>query len=100
VLDVMVHIDPEDDMQAHHNVKLPGRPRLLTLLAERLGDASLLSNRVVFHYLEGRVDVELYLPAEQQTPDRAKTLQARCDDLVRDDSLFRAIHIHSNHAQQ
>lgn len=100
VLDVMVHIDPEDDMQAHHNVKLPGRPRLLTLLAERLGDASLLSNRVVFHYLEGRVDVELYLPAEQQTADRAKTLQARCDDLVRDDSLFRAIHIHSNHAQQ
>ncbi|MFA6970825.1 MAG: cation diffusion facilitator family transporter [Gallionella sp.] len=93
VLDVMVHIDPEDDMQAGHNAKLPGRPILLSQLAERLNDASLLNNRVVFHYLEGRVDVELYLPAESH--DRAKTLQTRCDELVRDDPLFRAIHIHN-----
>src|ERR1035437_7765945 len=63
VLDVMVHIDPEDDMQAAHNAKLPSRPDLLEQLAERLGDPCLLDNRVVFHYLEGRVDAELYLPA-------------------------------------
>ncbi|MDO9054124.1 MAG: cation transporter dimerization domain-containing protein, partial [Gallionella sp.] len=100
VLDVMVHIDPEDDMQSKHNIKLPSRPGLLVQLAERLGDASLAGNRVVFHYLEGKVDVELYLHAGQQTPERAKNLQARCDELVRDDPLFRAIHIHSNHAQQ
>ncbi|MDP1593098.1 MAG: cation diffusion facilitator family transporter [Gallionella sp.] len=100
VLDVMVHIDPEDDMQAKHNIKLPSRPGLLVQLAERIGDASLAGNRVVFHYLEGKVDVELYLPAGQQASERAKNLQARCDELVRDDPLFRAIHIHSNHAQQ
>ncbi len=96
VLDVMVHIDPEDDMQAGHNAKLPGRPGLLAQLAERLDDASLLNNRVVFHYLEGRVDVELYLPAGAH--DRAQALQARCNELVRDDPVFRAIHIHN--AQQ
>ncbi|OGT36817.1 MAG: cation diffusion facilitator family transporter, partial [Gallionellales bacterium RIFOXYD2_FULL_52_7] len=92
VLDVMVHIDPEDDMQAKHNTKLPSRPALLALLAERLGDVSLLDNRTVFHYLDGRVDVELYLPAGQQTPESAKALQARCNESVRDDPLFRAIH--------
>lgn len=98
VLDVMVHIDPEDDMQARHNLKLPARPVLLAQLAGRLGDASLLDNRVVFHYLEGRVDVELYLRG--QAAERAKALQIRCDELVRNDPLFRTIHVHSNHAQQ
>ncbi|MDO9011917.1 MAG: cation diffusion facilitator family transporter [Gallionella sp.] len=100
VLDVMVHIDPEDDIQAKHNIKLPSRPGLLAQLAERLGDASVAGNRVIFHYLEGKVDVELYLPAGQQSTEHVKTLQARCDELVQDDPLFRAIHIHSNHAQQ
>ncbi len=95
VLDVMVHIDPEDDMQAGHNAKLPGRPKLLAQLAERLNDASLLNNRVVFHYLEGRVDAELYLPADAH--DQARALQARCDELLRDDPLFRTIRIHNAH---
>ncbi|MFA6061640.1 MAG: cation diffusion facilitator family transporter [Gallionella sp.] len=98
VLDVMVHIDPEDDMQAKHNNKLPSRPVLLAQLAERLGDAHLLSRRVVFHYLEGQIDVELYLP--QDACAQANILQARCDELVRGDGLFRAIHVHSNHAQK
>lgn len=100
VLDVMVHIDPEDDMQAGHNAKLPGRPALLNELAERLGDADLLAGRVVFHYLDGRVDVELYLPAHSHLSGQASRLQARCDELFRNDPLFRAIHVHSNHAQQ
>lgn len=99
VLDVMVHIDPEDDKQARHNVKLPGRPRLLALLAELLGDASIMNKRVVFHYLEGRVDAELYLPADELAPERARVLQARCDELVRGDPLFRGVHVHIDHAQ-
>ncbi len=98
VLDVMVHIDPEDDMQAAHHAKLPSRPRLMALLAERLGD-SMLENRVVFHYLEGRVDAELYLPAEKFTAAEINALQARCNELAMGDPLFRAIHVHANHAQ-
>ncbi|MDO8813153.1 MAG: cation diffusion facilitator family transporter [Gallionella sp.] len=99
VMDVMVHIDPEDDMQAKSNAHLPGRPGLLAHLAERLGDASLTSNRVVFHYLDGKVDAEIYLAAVRQQPEQADALQARCDELVHDDELFRAIHVHRSHAQ-
>ncbi|MDD4929120.1 MAG: cation diffusion facilitator family transporter [Gallionella sp.] len=95
VLDVMVHIDPEDDMQARHNTKLPGRPRLLAELAERLDEPCVQDYRVVFHYLEGRVDVELYLPDADQAAGSA--LQARCDELLRDDPLFRSIHVHTTH---
>ncbi|MDD5384629.1 MAG: cation diffusion facilitator family transporter [Gallionella sp.] len=99
VMDVMVHIDPEDDLQAKPNAHLPGRPGLLAHLVERLEDPSLLDNRVVFHYLDGKVDAEIYLAAASQQAGQADALQARCDELVCDDELFRAIHIHRSHAQ-
>lgn len=100
VMDVMVHIDPEDDMKARPNAHLPSRPKLLAHLAERLGDAVLPENRVVFHYLDGKVDAEIYLRANRQQVEQADTLQVQCDDLVRDDPWFRAIHVHRNHAQE
>ncbi|TAN74086.1 MAG: cation transporter [Gallionella sp.] len=98
VMNVMVHIDPEDDMHVKPNVHLPSRHGLLAHLAERLGDSSLTGNRVVLHYLDGKVDAEIYLSGQQQA-GQADALQARCDELVRDDALFRAIHVHRSHAQ-
>jgi cation diffusion facilitator family transporter len=99
VMDVMVHVDPEDDMQAKPNAHLPSRPGLLAHLAERLGEPGLVDNRVVFHYLDGKVDAEIYMD-NQQSVERANRLQARCDELVREDEFFRAIHIHRSHAQK
>ena len=98
VMDVMVHIDPEDDMQAKPNAHLPSRPGLLAYLAERLGAAALADNRVVFHYLDGKVDAEIYL-VNRQSAGEADALQSRCDELAREDPLFRAIHVHRSHAQ-
>lgn len=99
VMDVMVHIDPEDDLQARSNAHLPGRYGLLAHLAERLGDPDLPGCRVVFHYLDGKVDAEIYLQASRHLAEQADALQARCDELVRGDELFRAIHVHRSHAQ-
>jgi cation diffusion facilitator family transporter len=99
VMDVMVHIDPEDDMQAKPNAHLPNRPSLMTHLTKRLGATDLSDIRVVFHYLDGKVDAELYL-AKQQSEQEADNLQARCDELVRDDEIFRVIHVHQSHAQK
>jgi cation diffusion facilitator family transporter len=96
VLDVMVHIDPEDDMQGGQNAKLPGRPVLLTKLAEVLNKPGVLNNRVVFHYLEGRIDVELYLSAECQSD--AAALQVYCNEQVRNDLLFRTIQVYRTYA--
>jgi len=100
VMDVMVHIDPEDDLKAKPNAHLPSRPGLLTHLVERLGEPGLLDNRVVLHYLDGKVEAEIYLSPERRLAGQADELQARCDELVRDDELFRAIHIHRSHAQK
>ena len=98
VMDVMVHIDPEDDMKARPNANLPTRPGLMEHLAEHLGIAALANNRVVFHYLDGKVDAEIYL-VNRQSPEGADTLQAQCDALVSEDPFFREIHVHRSHAQ-
>ena len=99
VMDVMVHIDPEDDMQERLNKHLPNRRALLAHLAELLGDSSLIDNRVIFHYLDGKVDAEIYLKANQTQAKQADDLQARCNEVASNDKLFRAIHIHRTHAQ-
>lgn len=99
VLDVMVHIDPEDDLQSKPNAHSPGRPVLLVQLAEKLGEPGLAGNRVVFHYLDGRVDAEIYLDAGRHSAGEADALQARCDEVARNDGLFRAIHVHRSHAR-
>ena len=97
VLDVMVHIDPEDDLQTKPNAHLPGRPVLLAHLVELLGDSSLLDKRVVFHYLDGKVDAELYLTGATQP--QVNALQARGDEQIRHDDIFRSISIHYASAQ-
>ena len=96
VLDVMVHIDPEDDMQAKPNMHLPSRPELLTLLAEKLGGIKLHDKQVVLHYLDGQVEVEIVLPIDQL---QINSLQLKCDNLVRDNDTFREIRVHQANAQ-
>lgn len=94
VLDVMVHIDPEDDRKVKPNAHLPNRMVLLEQLAERLGEPSIKDRRVVFHYLDGKIDAEIFLAAGQQ----ANALQARCNELARDDEVFRSIQVHRSGA--
>jgi len=101
VMDVMVHIDPEDDMQAKPNAHLPNRELLLNHLAGRLGGDFPLGNRTMLHYLDGHVDADLFLDATAY-PDLIKieALQLRCTEITTDDPYFRSIHLHRSHAQQ
>lgn len=100
VLDVMIHIDPEDDVKAKPNAHLPSRPKLLAHLAERLGEQDLTGKRIVFHYLDGQVDAEIYLNVNQQSTEQDEALQICCDELVHDDKFFRVIHVHRSCAQK
>ncbi len=92
VLDVMVHIDPEDDLQSKPNAHLPSRPKLLAHLAERLGNADLTDYRVVLHYLDGKVDAEIFVPQQQSLT--AGEMEACCEEIACDDKFFRAVQIH------
>jgi len=100
VLDVMVHIDPEDDRKVRPNAHLPDRFVLLEHLSARLDDPSLRARRVVLHYLDGKVDAEIYFPVQSLSAERAEALQAQCAALACNDEYFRSIHIHRSSAPE
>uniref|UniRef100_Q479I8 Cation efflux protein n=1 Tax=Dechloromonas aromatica (strain RCB) TaxID=159087 RepID=Q479I8_DECAR len=61
VLDVLVHIDPEDDMDpAVFSARLPGREALLAELKPLLAGLP-KPEKVVLHYLNGQVELEVFL---------------------------------------
>lgn len=62
VSDVLVHVDPEDDHDHDNKVqRLPDRERLLGYLTPLL-DGLPEPQRVVFHYVGGKVEAEVYFP--------------------------------------
>jgi cation diffusion facilitator family transporter len=89
VMDVMVHIDPEDDAKAKPNAHLPQRHLLLAHLADRLGMQLPPSTRVVLHYLGGHVDAELLF----DTPVDLVVMQRKCAAVTANDPYFRSIQI-------
>lgn len=97
VLDVMVHIDPEDDAHAKPNIHLPTRDLLLNHLAERMGEQRLPLERVVLHYLDGKVDAELFLEAglSMDRPHQEALLR-KFAAICADDPYFRSIKPHLN----
>lgn len=90
VLDVMVHIDPEDDAKAKPNAHLPQRHLLLAHLADRLEMHLPPSTRVVLHYLGGHVDAELLF----DTPVDLVAMQRKCAAVTANDPYFRSILIY------
>ena len=62
VADVLVHVEPEDDLEHdNHSMRMPGRDSLLLHLAPLL-DGLPKPQRVVFHYIGAKVEAEVYLP--------------------------------------
>lgn len=90
VMDVMVHIDSEDDLQAKPNARLPQRHLLLAHLSSRLGAAIPPSARIVLHYLSGMVDAEILF--DEATDVEA--LQLQCSQIAADDKYFRSIRVY------
>lgn len=63
VIDVLVHVDPEDDTEHDANArKMPGRDELLSHLMPLLKDFP-EPVKIVFHYIGGKVEAEVFLPS-------------------------------------
>ena len=87
VLDVMVHIDPEDDMQTKPNARLPQRHLLLAHLYKRLGYELPVSTVIVLHYLDGKVEADILLDDDLDPA----LLQEQCAAITADDTYFRRL---------
>lgn len=83
LIDVTVHIDPEDDEQLPPALDLPGRTTVLAALHRewaQIPESRHMEN-VVLHYLGGRIHVELYLPrAVAGDPETAARLAGRLQE--------------------
>lgn len=63
VAEVLVHVDPEEDLDTDdvNLPQMPGRESLLAQLAPVIQDLP-APQRVIFHYINGKVEAEIYLP--------------------------------------
>lgn len=99
VLDVLVHIDPEDDLEpdlAAH--RLPGRDALLEELQPLL-EGLPRASRVVLHYLHGGVEVELFLDqALFASAETLKLAQASLNTRLGQHPAIRSISINYHSA--
>jgi cation diffusion facilitator family transporter len=78
VSDVTVHIDPEDDEFAAPVVLLPLRNEILRRLGEQWQhiDFGTDIDKVVLHYLDGKVHVDVFLPLNGMSPEKSDELSA------------------------
>lgn len=95
VVDVLVHIDPEDDDAAKPSVHLPSRSELIAQLQDGLHDTLPAPDRIVLHYLNGRVEADIFLPHSfcNQVEDLAR-LQNQLDQFLQSDTRFGAVRLH------
>jgi cation diffusion facilitator family transporter len=85
VSDVMVHIDPEDDEFASPNNALPLRTEIRRRLDEQwqhLGINERL-DKLVLHYLDGKVHVDVFLKPGGQEPEQLAGLSAQIRESAR-----------------
>lgn len=94
--DVTVHIDPEDDERTDRCSGLPLRAEALMRLDELWSGIAAVAGRrrVVLHYLNGRIDVELQLAAACGSEADASALCRRLQAALAPDPVFRQVTVH------
>lgn len=99
VQDVLVHIDPEDDgeLQAVPPGPLPERAEIAAQMRALLGPAAPAPRRIQMHYLGGRIEVEIVLPAPLDA-DTLEGIRARRLALLEHQPHYRNIRIFFEHA--
>lgn len=95
VLDVMVHIDPEDDLMAKPSVGLPSRPELAEHLRSRLDGLAAQFEKMTFHYLGGRVEADLIMKPESCTDKEGiERLRIDLEKRLANDPYLRNVILH------
>jgi len=99
VIDVMVHIDPEDDEHLVNIAKLPLRDEILKKMKFAWKDieASKKIEHITLHYLEGKIQIELLLPLailHNMPPDAEKVVEQRFKQVLANIEEIDRISLH------
>lgn len=93
ILDVLVHVDAEDDSLPLPRADLPERDALELHLAELLGPTAPAFERVLFHYLGQKVEAEVFFSTPLEA-ERRTALESRLTEALVADPWFSAISLH------
>lgn len=92
MLDMLVHVDPEDDVNLAGALDLPEREELLQHLRELFGEDLPGLQNTRLHYLGLRSEAEIFLPpAIALDAERVAQLERRLEERLPGDPYFRAI---------
>lgn len=97
VSDVMVHIDTEDDQSAVATLNLPPRDEALQWLDNAFADipGSTRINKIVLHYINGKIDTEVFLPLDILAADTtADELKQQFGNAIKDDQRFGDVRVY------
>lgn len=96
VLDVLVHIDPEDDLDPDGAaIRLPGRSAVLTSLAPLLAGLP-APEKIVLHYLGGQIEVEVFFGAQALAGVAdAGGIESRLSEALKVHPQIRSLSVHS-----
>ena len=100
VLDVLVHVDAEDDLLPQAAcIPIPSREVLLERLADLLGVTLPENGLVVLHYLGNRVEAEVFLPDDfLSEPGRLEQVRQRLSERPVTDEWFSEISLNQRFA--
>jgi cation diffusion facilitator family transporter len=93
VLDVLVHVDAENDLMGNAAVDLPDRETLLARLGELLGASPQNFAHTTLHYLGNRVEAEIHLPAGYADAAALAGMQQRLNDSLTNDPWFSSVRL-------
>ncbi len=93
VLDVLVHVDAENDLLGNAAIQLPDRAVLLAHLSELLDAKPPEFERTTLHYLGNRVEAEVFLPPGFADDARLTAMKQRVEVALPGDPWFVAIRL-------
>jgi cation diffusion facilitator family transporter len=98
IADVTIHVDPEDDEAAPLGIDLPTRVEAMARLQKVWSHISeaLLRQRTTLHYLNGRIDVEVYLPLKicRAKGIRVQTVREDLQSALAGDPVFNQVSVY------
>lgn len=98
ITDVTVHIDPEDDDKAPPTMNLPTRREVLARLDTLWSDIPEIASRkrVLLHYLNGNIEVDLFLPLAAAFGDGVppEVLRERLRARIATDPVFSGVNLY------
>lgn len=100
VLNVLVHVDAENDMLGNAATELPDRTVLLLHLRDMLGFEPPGFEQTLLHYLGNRVEAEIFLPSNFSGKDRLEKVVQRVTHALPDDPWFAVVRIHQQAAPE